>query len=203
LETGFLLSFLAGIVSIFSPCVLPLIPIILGHSFLRSGLREIISFIGGFFLLFAIITVLTVLFTVAINYYLFYFRIAAALLLIIVGLFFILNPKITNLSIASRKEAGITGSFVLGFLTCLAWSPCFGPYVVAVAAYSASTGNIFYSAVNMILFAAGFSVTLLAIALLASRINTAAIMKYYKWIRIVSGLIIAIAGFYLLTGLIG
>jgi cytochrome c-type biogenesis protein len=199
METGFILSFLAGVASLISPCVLPLIPIVLGHSILKNSIKEVIYFILGFFLLFTVITILTVIFTSAINYYLYYFRIAAAILLIMIGFFFLLNLKIPNLNIL-KSDTERNSSFALGFITCLAWSPCFGPYVVAVATYSASTGNIFYSALNMILFAAGFSVTLLILAIIASRISNIGMKKYYKWIRIISGLVIAIAGFYMLIG---
>jgi len=88
----------------------------------------------------------------------------------------------------------------MGFLTCLAWSPCFGPYVVAVATYSASTGNIGYSIINMAIFAGGFSLTILMMAFLMSKIDFKAILKYSDWIRIISGVIIALAGLYMLAG---
>jgi cytochrome c-type biogenesis protein len=188
--------------SILSPCVLPLIPIVIGYSVLKRGLKEILAFTGGFFLIFAVITVLTVIFTAALNSYLLYIRIVAAILLVLVGLFFIINPQMPRLSFASRPDGGVVGSFLLGLLTCLAWSPCFGPYVVAVAAYSASTGNVLYSALNMVLFAAGFSLTMFILALLSSRINFERISKYSNTIRIISGLFIVIAGIYMLWGLI-
>ncbi|MEN6329961.1 MAG: cytochrome c biogenesis CcdA family protein [Methanobacteriaceae archaeon] len=202
METGLILSFLAGMASILSPCVLPLIPIVIGYSILKRGLKEVLAFTGGFFLIFAVITVLTVIFTAALNTYLLYIRMVAAILLVLIGLFFIINPQIPTLSFTSRPERGVVGSFLMGLLTCLAWSPCFGPYVVAVAVYGASTGNVLYSAMNMILFAAGFSLTLFALALLASRINWERISKYSKTIRILSGLIIMVAGIYLLWGLL-
>ena len=52
----------------------------------------------------------------------------------------------------------------------------------------------------MILFAAGFSVTLFVVAFLASKINFERIMKYSDEVRIFSGIIIIIAGIYMLTG---
>lgn len=205
METGYLLSFLAGIASIISPCVLPLIPVVVGFSLLKRKNTEIVAFGLGFFLLFAIITILTAIFTAAINYYLLYFRIAAALILVIIGVLFIVNKRLFNISAPSvsstpDSEKGIVGSFLMGFLTCLAWSPCFGPYVVAVATYSASTGNIGYSIINMAIFAGGFSLTILIIAFLMSKIDYKAILKYSDWIRIVSGVIIAFAGLYMLIG---
>ena len=90
----------------------------------------------------------------------------------------------------------------MGFLTCLAWSPCFGPYVVAIATYSASTGDIIFSVVNMIIFAGGFSLTIFIMAFLMSKIRLDFIIEYSDWIRIVSGVIIAFAGLYMLMGLL-
>ena len=208
METGFLLSFLAGMASIISPCVLPLIPIVVGFSLLKRKNTEIVAFGLGFFLLFAIITILTAIFTAAINYYLLYFRIAAALILVIIGVLFIVDKRLFNISTPTTStisttpdsQKGIVGSFLMGFLTCLAWSPCFGPYVVAVATYSASTGNIGYSIINMAIFAGGFSLTILIMAFLMSRIDFKAIIKYSDWVRIISGVIIALAGLYMLIG---
>ena len=202
METGFILSFLAGMASILSPCVLPLIPIVMGQSILNKDIKEVLAFTGGFFIIFAAITVLTIIFTAAINFYLLYFRIVAAIILVLVGLFFIINPKLPTLPVTVPKVGGIKGSFLLGLITCLAWSPCFGPYVVAVAAYSASTGNVLYSALNMILFAGGFTLTIFALAFLASRLDFKVLSKYSNGIRVISGIIIVIAGVYLLWGLI-
>lgn len=200
MNVGFLFSFAAGLVSVISPCVLPLIPIVVGHSLLRGKTRDAVAFIIGFFLVFAIVTVLTVMFTAAINHYLLYFRVVAAVLIIALGIFFIANKNVFQYSYTPKYRNETLGSFFVGFLTCLAWSPCYGPYIVVLAAYSASIGNWIYSAVNMMLFAAGFSVTLFAIALLASKINFERVMKYSDWIRTFSGIIIIIAGIYMLIG---
>lgn len=199
----FLVSFLAGLAAVLSPCVLPLIPVVVGHSLLKRNTGETISFVGGFFLVFTIITILTVLFTAAINQYLFYFRITSSLFLIALGVFFIFSPNVFQITYTSPYRNQILGSFIMGFVTCMAWSPCFGPYIVAVAAYSASTGNLFYSAINMLLFTAGFSLTILVLAFTLSRINLERLMRYTSSVKILSGIIIIIAGFYMLLTQIG
>lgn len=200
---GYLISFSAGIASVISPCVLPLIPIVAGHSLLRKDSRQVLSFSGGFFLLFAIITILTVLFTAAINHYLFYFRILASIFLIILGLLLIFNPDIFKTGQFNRVDGDVSSSFVMGFITCLAWSPCFGPYLAVIAAYSVSTGDIFYSVVNMLMFSLGFSATLLVMAFAFSKIDLKKIIRYSLGIRIFSGFIIIIAGVYLLLNQLG
>lgn len=49
MNVGFFLSFAAGLASVISPCVLPLIPIVVGHSLLRGKTRDVLAFIIGFF----------------------------------------------------------------------------------------------------------------------------------------------------------
>jgi cytochrome c-type biogenesis protein len=205
METSYLISFLAGIASIISPCVLPLIPVIVGFSILKRTTPEIIAFSLGFFLLFAVLTTLTAIFTAAINYYLLYFRIAAALILVAIGVLFIANKNLFDISTSTISESsnldkGVLGSFLMGFLTCLAWAPCFGPYVVAIATYSASTGDINFSIINMAIFAGGFSLTILIMAFLTSKIDLKPLIEYSDWIRITSGAIIALAGLYMFIG---
>lgn len=202
MNVNFLISFSAGVVSVISPCVLPLIPIVVGHSLLQKRLSGTISFILGFFLVFSIITTLTVIFTAAINHYLFYLRISAAFLLMVLGIVLIIDKNIFKFSHISLHKGKNMGSFMVGFLTCLAWSPCYGPYIIAVVAYSASSGNLVYIACNIALFAAGFSLTLLIIGFLTSKLDLEKIIKYSDLVKIGSGAIIFVAGLYLLLNLL-
>jgi len=200
MDIGYLISFTAGILSVISPCVVPLIPIVVGHSLLKRNNIEILAFITGFFLVFVILSLFTVMFTVAINHYLLYFRAVAAILIIIMGIIFLFNKNIFKFSYNLKYRNNVVESLIVGVLTCIAWSPCYGPYIVAVAAYSASTGNWLYSALNMTLFSAGFSVSIFALAFLTSKLNLKILLKHYDSIRIFSGIIIIIAGIYLLSG---
>lgn len=201
MNVGFLVSFSAGAVSVLSPCVLPLIPLVMAYS-LKKELSEVTSFILGFFLVFVVITILTVIFTAAVSYYLFYFRIAAALSIIGIGIFFIINKNILKFSYTPKHSNKNLGSFTVGFLTCLAWSPCYGPYIAAIAAYSAFTGNIMYTIINVALFALGFSFALVVIGIFSSKLRLERVLKHSGEIRILSGVIICAAGFYLLLNLL-
>ncbi|MGC9517495.1 MAG: cytochrome c biogenesis CcdA family protein [Methanomicrobiales archaeon] len=203
MEIGFLLSFLAGIASILSPCVLPIIPIVVGHSLINRKKWDIISFIIGFYLVFTFIILLTALFTAAINYYLFYFRFVASIVIIIIGLVLIFNKNLFRASNKLQTYKSNLSSLFMGIFTSLAWAPCYGAYLIALIAYNVSTGNFGYTVVNLLLFTAGFSLTLFLIAFFSSKINLKKIVKYSDWIRIFSGAIIVIAGSYLLLNLLG
>jgi len=200
MDLGYLASFTAGVLSVISPCVIPLIPIIVGHSLLKRDHTEILIFSAGFFLVFAVLTLLTGMFTLAIAHYLLYFRVVAAVLIIFIGTVFMLNKNMFNFSHDLKNENKRFEPLIAGVLTCIAWSPCYGPYIVAVAAYSASTGNWVYNVLNMILYSSGFSFSIFILALLTSRINLEGLMKHYDSIRKISGAMIIIAGIYLLTG---
>lgn len=199
MNIGLLLSFFAGIASVLSPCVLPLIPIIVGYSLLEQKASEVASFVLGFFLVFTLIITLTVIFTAAINYYLYYFRFIAALIIILIGVFFILNKNTFKISYKPvQHENKNIRSFLMGFLTSIAWSPCYGSYLIAIIAYGASTGNVLYSAFNILLFSGGFSLTIFIISLGVSKINLTKLIEYSDHIRVISGTIITIAGIYML-----
>ena len=201
MNVGFLVSFSAGAVSVLSPCVLPLIPLVMAYS-LKKELSEVTSFILGFFLVFVVITILTVIFTASVSNYLFYLRVAAALSIIGIGIFFIINKNILKFSYTPKHSNKNLGSFTVGFLTCLAWSPCYGPYIAAIAAYSAFTGNIMYTIINVALFALGFSFALVVIGIFSSKLRLERVLKHSGEIRILSGVIICAAGFYLLLNLL-
>lgn len=91
---------------------------------------------------------------------------------------------------------------LVGFLTSIAWSPCYGSYLISTIAYSASSVNVIYNLINLILFAAGFSFTIFIVALAASKIKLDSLIKYSNYVRIISGFIILAAGIYLLLILI-
>lgn len=203
MNIGPLISFFAGAASVLSPCVIPLIPIVVGYTLLEKKISQIISFVIGFFLVFTIIIILTALFTAAINFYLYYFRIAAAIIIILIGIYFILNKKTFSFSYKPVEHGNKNvQSFLMGFLTSLAWSPCYGSYLIVIIAYSASSGNAVYSMLNLILFAAGFSFTIFIIALIISKINLNRLIKYSNYMRIISGVIILAAGIYMLSLLV-
>ncbi len=194
-----LFSFLAGIASVLSPCVLPVIPLVIGYTLVERKKTEILAFVMGLFLIFTITIVLTMVFTAAINYYLHYFRIIASLILIALGIMIIANKNIFKLSVTpDSNRRGVIGSFMWGLLTSLAWAPCYGSYLIALITFSISTGNIFYSALNLLLYTAGFSISIFVLGILISSVNIEKLAGKADLIRKISGILIAGAGIYMI-----
>lgn len=194
-----LISFLAGIASVLSPCVLPVIPLVIGYTLVERRKTEILAFVMGFFLIFTITIVLTMVFTAAINYYLHYFRVIASLILIALGIIIIANKNLFKLSVTpDSNRRGVIGSFMGGLLTSLAWAPCYGSYLIALITFSISTGNTFYSALNLILYTAGFSISIFVLGILVSSVNIVKLSGKADLIRKISGILIAGAGIYMI-----
>jgi cytochrome c-type biogenesis protein len=194
-----LFSFLAGIASVLSPCVLPVIPIVIGYTLLERRKTEILAFVMGLFLIFTLTIVLTIVFTAAINYYLHYFRIIASIILIVLGMMIITNKNLFKFSqTPNSNRKGVFGSFMWGILTSLAWAPCYGSYLIALITFSISTGNAFYSALNLLLYTAGFSISILVLGILVSSANIEKLVKKADLIRKMSGILILGAGIYMI-----
>lgn len=173
------LAFLAGALSTLSPCVLPLLPIVVGaaaseHRFaplaLAGGLALSFTAIGLF--------VATIGFSLGLDGSL--FRLIAALLLIVIGAvlaFPALQEKFTLLAspfgtwagnqLGSTSGSGITGQFVVGTLLGAVWSPCAGPTLGAASVLASQGRELASVALTMVLFGIGAALPLLLIGSLS------------------------------------
>ena len=166
------LAFLAGVMTILSPCVLPLAPIVIaggrasdprGPLALALGLALTFGVAGG------LLAALGVEFGAADGV-----RIASAIAMVAVGLVMIvpalnqgaeraLGP-LSGLSDALRDRlpaTGLLGQFALGIVLAFAWAPCAGPTLGAAFALAASGGSLGMSMLTMGVFALGAAGSLL------------------------------------------
>ena len=176
---GIGLALLAGVLSTLSPCVLPLIPIVLGtalgeHRYgpvaLAAGLALSFVAIGLF--------VATIGFAAGVGQEV--FRAAAAILLIATG-FVLLLPRLQMQLAAAAAPAGNwaaahagafggsgwSGQFLLGLLLGAVWSPCVGPTLGAASVLAARAENLTYVTLTMFAFGVGAALQLLAVGMMS------------------------------------
>ena len=172
----FLLSYLGGVLTIFSPCVLPVLPFIFARSdqsFRRSGLPILIGMAATFTLL-ASLAAVGGAWLITLNQY---GRYAAMALLLLMGLALIfpslserlMRPFVAfggHLQQRADQQASLKGSLLLGVAVGFLWAPCAGPILGLVLAGAALNGANLYSAMLLLVFAAG-AASSLAVALLA------------------------------------
>lgn len=173
------LSFVAGNLSTLSPCVLPLIPILVGTALTGHRLGPL-ALGGGLALSFATTGTLLASLGNAFDFDPNILRLFSAWLLVAFGLVMLSSwlqqrfaaataglSSAGNNRIANFNMAGLRGQFMLGLLLGLAWSPCVGP-TLGVAIGLASQGQqLAQVSFTMLLFGLGASLPIVVLGLLS------------------------------------
>jgi cytochrome c biogenesis protein CcdA/thiol-disulfide isomerase/thioredoxin len=203
----FALAYLGGVLTIISPCILPVIPFVLARAdrpFLRNGLPMLI----GMSLAFAVVASLASVaggWVVSANQY---GRLAALVLLAVFGLT-LLFPELADrimrplVSVGARLSQSAEGAaeetllapLVLGIATGFLWAPCAGPVLGLILTGAALNGANFGTALLLLAYAAG-AATSLALALVVGG-RVFAVMKKSigagDWIRRGLGALVLVA----------
>jgi cytochrome c-type biogenesis protein len=172
------LAFVAGVLSILSPCVLPILPIVLGaaaseHRFGPAALAV------GLSVSFVVIGLFAATIGYSIGLDLGVFRNVAAVMMIGIGAILLVPRLQTQLAIAGApvanwgsryvgpaQHAGIAGQLLVGLLLGAVWSPCVGP-TLGAAALLAAQGRDPQVAVTMFAFGLGAALPLLALGMVS------------------------------------
>lgn len=191
----FILVYLGGILTIFAPCVLPVVPFVFAKSdkpFQRTGLPILLGMAATFTALASVATVGGA-WIVQVNHY---GRYAAMAVLFVLGLALIF-PTVSErlmgpfvrlgglLQECAGQEESIHASLLLGVAIGFLWAPCAGPILGLVLADAALNGTSLHTAFLLLVFAAG-AATSLGIALLAGARVLAFLKRGFgaeEWIR--------------------
>lgn len=209
------LSVLAGSLTTLSPCVFPLLPMVLGGAV--QGNRWSPVYMGvGMAASFALIGVVLGWAGPALGIDNEHVRTAGAVLLVALGLVMwvpALNEAFTRAMqpIASRAHqtsAALDGgsplsALLLGAVLGLVWSPCSGPLLASALTLAASEGGAAKGALVLGLFGVGAALPLVAVAYASRRGFDAAkgwVMGAIDRLKKVFGLLIALTGVAILTG---
>jgi cytochrome c biogenesis protein CcdA/thiol-disulfide isomerase/thioredoxin len=196
----FLLAYLGGVLTIISPCILPVLPFVFARSdrpFVSSGLPMLIGMAATF----AAVATLAAVgggWAVQANEYGRYVALALLALFGITLLFPALSDRLTrpvvalgsHLSETADRRAGANGSSVLpslllGVATGLLWAPCAGPVLGLILTGAALEGANIQTSLLLVAYAAG-AATSLALALVIGGRVFAAMKRSLgagKWIR--------------------
>ena len=193
-----IVSFFTGVISILSPCIIPTLPIIVGFSLKAKSKAEIFSFILGLFSIFTIIIFMTGFFTAILYRYIVYVRVIAAVLLLIMGILMLLDYNLPFKSFGARNGEGIVNSFILGFLTSIAWADCYSAYLVSLITLLVSSNSPLYAVGNIFIYVLGFALTLLILCLVISRVDLEKLIDKASYIPKIFAVLIIIGAIYLL-----
>ena len=192
-----IVSFFTGVISVLSPCIIPTLPIMVGFSLNAKSKAEILSFILGLFSIFTIIIFLTGFFTAILYRYIIYVRVIAAILLLVMGILMFFDYSLSFKSIKAKNNDGILNSFVLGFLTSIAWADCYSGYLISLITLLVSSSSPLYAVGNILIYCIGFALTLLALCLVISKIDLEKVISKASYIPKIFSVLIIIGAIYL------
>ena len=192
-----LISFFTGVISILSPCILPVIPIFVAFSLNAKSKSEIISFTIGLLSIFVIVIFLTGFFTSLVYSYIFYIRILSAIVLLAIGILMLADYSFTFSLKSPKNNEGIAGSFILGFITSISWAPCYSAYLISLISLLVASNSGFYAVFHIFLYCAGFGLTLFVLSFIISKINLESLISKTRYIPKVFAILIIIGAVYL------
>ncbi|TFH03584.1 MAG: cytochrome c biogenesis protein CcdA [Methanosarcina sp.] len=196
-------AFFAGVVSVLSPCILPVIPAVFAYSTEKGKFRPL-AIVSGLSLSFTSMGIVTSLFGATLTAYLGYLNIFAEALLITMGVSLLFDLNIFNVfgnfsSLANSKKEGLFGGLLLGLSLGIVWLPCVGSVLGSILTMVAVSGKITYGALMLFIYSIGFSIPMLFVAYSASFSSTRLqkVSKYGFPLKKAAGLIVLGVGFFM------
>lgn len=193
-----LISFTSGVISILSPCILPILPIFVSVSLKSRSKLDLISFVGGLLTIFVIIIFLTGFFTSILYSYIVPIRIISSVILLIIGILMFFDYSIGFKSIPQINGDGLFSSYLMGVFTSLAWVPCYSGYLISLISLLISSSSPAYAVLNIIIYCIGFALTLFLLSLFISKINLERLISKAKYIPKIFAVLVIFGALYLL-----
>jgi|Deesub1362A_J573_1020465.scaffolds.fasta_scaffold00109_69 cytochrome c biogenesis protein CcdA len=210
-----LVAFLAGIISVLTPCVLPLIPAVMAGS-IGDRLRPI-AIVLGMSITFSLMGVVTSKIGGTVATYTSFLRDLATFIIIFLGLLLVsekLNEKFVltagvimnklgSIEIKEGVGTGKIGGFILGLSLGIVWIPCVGPILGSVLTAVALKGDVLTGGLSLFSYSLGIGIPMLIVAytgkLTFSRMRSVA--KHGETIKKIAGVLLILTGISIFLGL--
>lgn len=210
----YLISFLEGIITFVSPCLLPMLPIYVSYFAggsernLKRIIKNALGFILGFTVVFVLLGALAGTFGRLLREHQVIVNIITGLIVIFFGLNFLGVFKLTlfkGTKGAKTDNLGFFSSVLFGIVFSIGWTPCVGAFLGSALMLATSQGNMLEGVVMLLLYSLGLGIPFFVSAILIDRLKGAFtfIKRHYQVINIVSGAFLVVIGVLMATGLFG
>jgi cytochrome c-type biogenesis protein len=214
---GFVVAFIAGLLSFLSPCVLPLVPSYVGFitgmtlpevvGRRRAALTHALLFVAGFSLVFVLLGASATALGRALNYYQVWLQRVGGVLIILFGLLCLGVFKVGLLTQERRlqlehKPVGYLGSVLVGMAFAAGWTPCIGPVLGGILGLAATSTDVTRGMQLLAVYSAGLALPfLLAAVAVESFLDWfQRFRRFLPWVMRASGIMLIVVGVLLVTG---
>lgn len=209
----YLFTFLEGIASFISPCLLPMLPIYLSYFIgeddkkTSKALINAIGFVLGFTIVFLLLSIFASQLGMIISSNITYIKIVFGIIIILLGLNYmeIFQIKFLNRSKqihADTKNLNFVKAMVFGILFSISWTPCIGTFLSSALLLIAKQQDMMKGILLMIVYSIGLGIPFIVSVVLIEKLKEMFnfIKKHYNIIKKISGIILIIMGIYMIFG---
>lgn len=211
----YVISFLEGVVTFISPCLLPMLPIYIsyfaggGERSVKKTLSGTLGFVTGFTIVFVALGALAGTLGGLLKEYQTAVNIVSGLIVIFFGLNFLgvfkLNLFKGSNHKVNTKNMGFFSAMLFGIIFSVSWTPCVGAFLGSALMLASQQGHVGEGVVMLLVYSLGLGIPFVLSAVLIDYLKSAFnwIKKHYKVINIVCGVLLILVGVLMATGLIG
>ncbi len=210
----YLISFLEGIITFISPCILPMIPIYItyfanGKEDKKNTLKNALGFVLGFSIVFISLGAFAGLLGGFLQKYQTGVNVVTGLIVVVFGLNFMGVIKIGLLNSTKKanidvKTTGFFSSILFGIVFSIGWTPCVGAFLGSALMLASQQGTAVQGLVMLVLYSIGLGIPFVVSALLIDRLKSVfdVIKRNYKLINMISGGLLVVVGILMMTGML-
>ena len=211
----YMISFLEGIITFISPCLLPMLPIYISYfaggreRTLKRTLTCALGFVLGFTAVFVAMGALAGTVGSFLTRYQTAVNVISGLIVIFFGLNFLGVFKL-NLFRGSQRQVDTSdlnfwSSALFGLVFSVGWTPCVGAFLGSALMLASQQGSVLVGTLMLLCFSAGLGSPFLLSAVLIDRLRAAFdfIKRHYDVINKLCGCLLIVVGILMATGLLG
>lgn len=211
------IAFIAGILSFFSPCILPLIPVYIMYLTGTTAEAEVserrlfavtrtLGFILGFTVIFMIMGLsASFLGQIFAQNRMLLLRISGIVMILfglnMMGILKLSFIKLPSLVKSPKTVTSFFSAFVMGLAFAAGWTPCFGPVLASIVIFAGATSTVSQGVMLLLVYSLGMAIPFLLTALFINTFNRLLdkTEKFIKYVPKISGVILIIFGLLILT----
>ena len=212
----YLITFLEGIITFISPCLLPCFLFTFRILQVRiqrvteKALANALGFVLGFTIVFVLMGALAGTVGSFLRKYQSYVNVITGIIVLLFGLNFI---GVVNIPLINRtrridfknNDPEFIHSVILGLVFSIGWTPCVGAFLGSALMMAAHSGERIKGILMLLCFSLGLGIPFIISAVLIDRLKASFefIKENYRIINAVSGLLLVLIGILMATGLMG
>ncbi len=209
----YIITFLEGIITFVSPCLLPMLPIYLSYfagsaDDRKTTIRNAIAFILGFTIVFVILGAFAGTIGLLLREHSTIVNVVTGAIVVLFGLNFIglIKIRALNSTIKIEREIsqkGFLSSMLFGIVFSIGWTPCVGAFLGSALMLASGSGSFAQGILLLLAYSMGLGIPFLLSAILIERLKDALlkIKKHYTMLNRISGIFLIILGILMMTGL--